>query len=258
MSPFEIFLAGRFMVFTLVLARISGLMLAAPIFSSLGMPRQIKALLAVAMALLVTPVYLNTSLPPVANVVSYGHLMVNEVLVGLLLGVGMNILFSGVQAAGQIASQMSGISLSDVFNPGFDENISVFSQLFYYVTIAVFVAIGGHRMMTEALLDTFAWAPPGHAMLGDTFVTTLTELMTQSFVLGIRAAAPLLIALSLSTLVLGLVSRTLPQLNIIAIGFGFNSLLMLGMTAVSLGAAAWTFQEPAIDALERLQETLPF
>ena len=85
--------------------------------------------------------------------------------------------------------------------------------------------------MIEALLETFAWAPPGHAALGDTYVDVLTGLMTQSFALGIRAAAPLLIALLLSTIVLGLISRTLPQINIIAVGFGLNSLLTLAMTA---------------------------
>jgi flagellar biosynthetic protein FliR len=256
MSPLETFLVSRFMVFTLVLARTSGLILTAPIFSSLGLPRQVRALLAVAMALLVTPVYLETSLPPVANLGQYAHLLVNEVAVGLLIGMGINILFSGTMVAGQIVSQMSGLSLADVFNPGFDENASVFSQLFYFLVLAVFVAVGGHRMMTEALLDTFAWAPPGQAMLGATFVEALTSVMTQSFVFGLRAAAPLLIALFLSTLVLGLVSRTLPQINIIAVGFGLNSLLVLAMLTLSVGTVAWTFQGPVADVLKQLQEAL--
>jgi flagellar biosynthesis protein FliR len=244
MSPLETFLVSRFMVFTLVLARTSGLVLTAPIFSSLGLPRQVRAFLAVAMALLMTPIYLGTSLPPVANLGQYAHLFVNEVAVGLMIGMG------------KIISQMSGMSLADVFNPGFDENASVFSQLFYFLVLAVFVAVGGHRIMTEALLDTFAWAPPGHAMLGDTFVEAITGVMTQSFVLGLRAAAPLLIALFLSTLVLGLVSRTLPQINIIAVGFGLNSLLTLAMLMLSVGTVAWTFQQPVVDVLHQLQDVV--
>jgi flagellar biosynthetic protein FliR len=256
MSPLESFLVSRFMVFSLVLARTSGLVLTAPLFSSLGLPRQVRAFLAVAMALLVTPIYLDTSMPPVENLGRYAHLMINEVAVGLLLGMGMNILFSGIMVAGQIVSQMSGLSLADVFNPGFDENASVFSQLFYFLVLAVFVAVGGHRIMTAALLDTFAWAPPGHAMLGETFVEALTSVMTQSFALGLRAAAPLLIALFLSTLVLGLVSRTLPQINIIAVGFGLNSLLTLAIMILSVGTVAWTFQQPVVDVLGQLQEAL--
>jgi flagellar biosynthetic protein FliR len=257
MSPLEGYLVSRFAIFTLVLTRTSGLVITAPLFAALNLPRQVRAFLAIAMALLMTPVYLDTPLPPITDLGGYAHLLANEALVGLLLGLGMMILFSGIQVAGQIVSQMSGMSLADVFNPGFDETVPVFTQLFYFLTLAVFVCVGGHRMLTQALLDTFAWAPPGHAMLGDSFVEALTDIMSQSFVLGVRAAAPLLVSLLLSTLVLGLVSRTVPQINVIAVGFGLNSFLTLAMMMLSLGTVAWTFQEPSIDALHRLMETLP-
>ncbi len=256
MSFFETFLVSRFMVFTLVLSRTSGLMLAAPIFSSTGIPRLVRALLAVVMALLVTPVFLGTSLPPVVNLVDYGRLVAGEVLLGLLLGLGINILFAGTQVAGQLISQMSGLTLADVASPGFDDNQSVFSQLFYFVTLAVFVAIGGHRIMIEALLDTFAWAPPGHAVFGNSYAEVLIEIMGQSFALGVRAAAPIVTVLLLSTVLLGLITRTLPQINIIAVGFGLNSLLSFGVLSVTLGAVAWTFQDPMIDALQRIQDSL--
>jgi flagellar biosynthetic protein FliR len=252
----EAFLVSRFMIFTLVLTRVSGLVMTAPLFGTQALPRHVRALLAVAMSLLVTPVYLGSSLPPIEQLGDYGRLLVNEALVGLLLGLGMNVLFSGIQVAGQIVSQMSGLSLADVFNPGIEEDASVFSQLFYFLTLAVFVAMGGHRIMTEALLDTFAAAPPGHATLGGNFVEVLTSIVTQSFVLGIHAAAPLLVALLLSNLVLGLISRTLPQINVIAVGFGVNSLLALGLLSVSVGAAAYTFQEPAIDVLHELSSAI--
>ena len=134
-------------------------------------------------------------MPAIENIGEYGRMLASEALVGLLLGFGMNILFSGIQVAGQIVSQLSGLSLAEVFSPGFEEDVSIFSQLFYFVTLAVFVAIGGHRIMTEALLDTFTAAPPGHAGLGSNFVDVLVNILTQSFALGIRAAAPLMVAL---------------------------------------------------------------
>jgi flagellar biosynthetic protein FliR len=74
--------------------------------------------------------------------------------------------------------------------------------------------------------------------------------------LGVHAAAPILVALLLSTIVLGLITRTLPQINIIAVGFGINSLLTLAMLLLSIGTVAWTFQEPTIDALRTIQESL--
>jgi flagellar biosynthesis protein FliR len=206
------------------------------------------------MSLLVTPIFLNTSLPPVPDLAVYAKLMVSEVLVGLLLGLGITIFFSGIQVAGQIVSQMSGLSIGDVFNPAFDEESSVFSQLFYFLTMAVFVAVGGHRIVTESMLETFTWAPPGHAALGDSTVDVITNVASQSFAIGIRAAAPLLAAMTLSTLVLGLISRTLPQINIIAIGFGLSSMVLMGVLFLSLGAVAWAFQAPIVNILQELQE----
>ena len=242
------------MVFTLVLARTGALVMTAPIFGSQALPRQVRALFAVALSLLVTPAFLNVSMPPVENTIEYGRLLVSEALIGLLIGLGVNILFSGVQVAGQIVSQLSGLSLAEVFNPGFDEDVSVFSQLFYFLTLAVFVAVGGHRIVTEAMLETFTAAPPGHAALGTNFVDVLISILTQSFALGIRAAGPLMVALLLSNLVLGLISRTLPQINVIVVGFGLNSLLAMGVLFLSVGAAAWTFQEPTMDAMQHIKE----
>ncbi len=244
------------MIFVLVLARTGTLLMTAPIFGSQAVPRRIRALLAVAMSLLVTPVFLSGTVPVADNLVTLGRLVVNEALVGLLLGLGITILFSGIQVAGQIVSQLSGMSLADVFSPGFEEDVSVFSQLYYFLTLAVFVAVGGHRIVMEALLDTFAAGPPGHAALGDGYVEVLVSIVTQSFVLGIRAAAPLLVALLLSNVVLGLISRTLPQINVIAVGFSVNAMLALGLLALSIGAAAWTFQEPTISVLQQISNLL--
>jgi flagellar biosynthetic protein FliR len=118
----------------------------------------------------------------------------------------------------------------------------------------VFVAVGGHRIITEALLETFNSLPPGQAALGESYVEVLVSILLQSFSLGIRAAAPLLTALLLSNVILGLISRTLPQINVIAVGFGLNSLLALGVLCVSLGTVAWTFQEPIVDVMDKVQE----
>lgn len=251
----ETFLISRFMVFTLVLGRTGALLVTAPVFGTPALPKHVRGLIAVAISLLVTPVFLETQMPPIGNLAEYGRIMANEVLVGLMMGLGINIMFSGVQVAGQLVSQLSGMSLAEVASPGFDGDESVFSQLFYFLTLAVFVAVGGHRIVTQALLDTFVALPPGHAALGDSFVQVLTSILTQSFCLGARAAAPLIVSLLLSNIVLGLISRTLPQINVIAVGFGLNALLALAVLFLSVGAAAWTFQEPTIDVLNRIQES---
>lgn len=256
----EFFLLNQTAIFTLILGRIGGLVATAPLLSSPAIPIRVRGLMAVAMSLLVLPIHGRTPLGPAGlaelDVPAFARMMAGEVLVGLLLGLGITILLSGVQVAGQIVSQMSGMALGDVFNPALDDNVSVFTQMFYFVTLAVFVAIGGHRLMMDGLLRTFEWAPPGQAHLGDSYGEAVVILLAQSFELGLRASAPLLIALFLSTLILGLISRTLPQINTIVVGFSANSLLTLALMFISIGAIAMTFEGPVEGAMELLTDAV--
>ncbi|MEX2170859.1 MAG: flagellar biosynthetic protein FliR [Pirellulales bacterium] len=252
MSWLESLLITKFAVFALILGRVGALVMTAPVFGTQALPMQVRGLLAVALSLLVMPLHTTQSPPGDWNLLDFSLLMVNEVLVGLLLGVGVTILFTGVQLAGHLISQLSGLSLAEVFDPAIEEQASVFTQLFYFLTLAMFVALGGHRLVMQALLDTFVWAPPGHAELGDNYIEAVVTLLTQSFRLGIRAAAPLMASLLLATVLLGLIGRTLPQINVLVLGFGVNSLLTLAMLLITIGGVAWTFQEPLTATLEVL------
>ncbi|MEM1303486.1 MAG: flagellar biosynthetic protein FliR [Planctomycetota bacterium] len=260
----ESFLLNQAALFTLILGRVGGLIATAPVFSGQSAPLRFRALLAVALAGLLLPPLSSTELS-LAGETAGGPgagldpprltMMIGlEVIVGLLIGLGVMILLSGVQVAGQIVAQVSGLSLGDVFNPALDDTVSVFSQLFYFIALAAFVCMGGHRMTLEALLGTFEWSPPGSAAFGATYADALVGLLSQSFELGIRAAAPLLISLFLATVVLGLISRTLPQINTIVVGFSVNSLLTLSVMFLTIGSVVWTFQAPLDDALATLME----
>ena len=256
MSLLETLLLYQFAVFTLVLGRVSGLVMTAPVFGTKAAPMRARALLAVSVTLLVSPLLAATPPVDMTNLLIYAKYMINEVLVGVLLGFGVTLLLSGIQLTGQIVSQLSGTALSDVFDPTIENNVSVFSQAFYFLTLAIFVLLGGHRMVMEALLDTYNWLPPGGATLGETYLDVLISLLSQSFQLGIRAAAPAMTALLLATLVLGLVGRTLPQINILAVGFSVNTLLTLGCVSLSLGTVMWAFPQQAAAAIDMLRQSL--
>jgi flagellar biosynthetic protein FliR len=237
------FLLDQFLVFTLVLSRVSGLVMTAPIFGTTDVPMPVRALLAVALSALVMPLVWGQSLVPPGNLVNYLVIVGAEVLVGFTLGMAINILFSGIQVAANVIGQMSGLQMAEVYDPTSDTTGPVFAQIMSYVTLAVFVLIGGHRKLLGALLDTFVWLPPGMGSLPSGLADAATSLVAQSFILAVRAAAPTMTALLLAHLVLGLIGRTMPQLNINALGFGFNSLVGMGMLALSLGAMVWMFQE---------------
>ncbi|MEZ6071900.1 MAG: flagellar biosynthetic protein FliR [Pirellulales bacterium] len=247
---------ARLVIFTLVLSRVSGLMLVAPLFGSSDIPTNVRAFLAAAAALLVMPTQWNVSLAPPHNLVDLGLLVSTELMVGLFLSVGLLVLFSGVQLGGQIIAQMSGMTLATVFSPGFAASVPLLSQFFYLSTMSFFLIFGGHRAVLVGLLDTFTTVPLGTFTLSRDVVDSLVILFAESFHLGLRVAAPSMAALLLSTLVTGLISRALPQLNILALGFGINAMMTMAILAVSLGSVAWVFHNYTERALERMFDTL--
>jgi flagellar biosynthetic protein FliR len=212
--------------------------------------------LAVGIAFLILPSQWHVRVEDPRNIVYYLVFLGSDLVIGLTLGFGVVILFSGLEVAGHTIGQVSGLMIAEVFDPTTGNNTSVFSRLLFLTALAVFVCIGGHRTVMAAMLDTFAAIPPGGAVDAGSLSATLVTLVAQSFLLGLRAAAPILVAVVLANVVLGLIGRTLPQLNVLVLGFGVNSLLTLAMLSFTLGASIWVFQEQLDPALQTLSEAL--
>lgn len=241
-------------LFALVLTRVSGLVLAGPPFGGADLPAQARAILALMLAVLVFPGQVDTPVSPPVTLAGYIPALGIELLVGFLLGSTVVLLFSGIQLAGQIIGQMSGMTFADLYSPGFDANVPLLSQLLYMIALAIFLLAGGHRLAMGGLLETFRAMPPGSAGVSATLSDGVVTLLTQSFSLGIRVAAPATAALLLASLVLGIVSRTLPQLNVMALGFGLNAIVTFGILSASLAGMAWLFEdeiEPALSTALR-------
>lgn len=246
-----------FLIFTLVLTRLSGLVMSVPIFGTPEIPMQIRALLSFALTLLLAPTQLGVIVNDPGTLISYVIILASELFIGLILGLGVTILFSGIQLAGQLVAQTSGEAMANVIDPTTGEEVPHKARLLFLVTMAVYVAIGGHRIVMAGLLNTFAVMPPGSGLLPlslEAIVETLHILMGESFSLGVRAAGPLLASLLLATLVVALIGRTLPQLNVMILGFALNSILAFGVLALSIGAAVWVFQDELASTVDLLLE----
>jgi flagellar biosynthetic protein FliR len=224
--------------------------MAMPMLGTATVPMQIRALLAVAISLMLTPIFWGQAVPHPENLPLLASLLAREAVLGLSIGLAVMILLSGMQLAGQVISQTSGMTLADVANPNFDTSVPLFSQILEMLALAIFFIAGGHRQVIDALLRSFAWMPPGEGRLPDKLTEALTLVASQSFEIGLRAAAPVMVALLLATLVVALISRTLPQLNAVAVGLNFNSLIVMGMLGLCLGSATWVFQEELASVLE--------
>jgi flagellar biosynthetic protein FliR len=248
--------AEKFLLFTLVFTRISGLTMIAPIYGTREVPTHVRVLLAFALALLITPTQWHVAVAMPQGMLLYLLFVAAELLVGLCLGLAVVILLSGMELAGEMIGYVSGLMLADVFDPSMESNVPLFSRLLFLVATAVFVCIGGHRIVMAGLLDTFQTIPPGSGALPDSVAGALVVLVTQSFGLAVRAAMPVVAALLLANLVLGLISRTLPQLNVLMLGFGLNAMLTFAVLSLTLGAAAWVFQDQLQPTLEVILDAL--
>lgn len=245
----------QFLIFLLVLTRIGSLLMAMPVLGSSSVPMQVRAFLAVGVSLLITPLQSHVPVEDPGNLVNLAVILAREAVLGLSLGLAIMILLSGMQLAGQVMSQMSGMSLAEVTDPTFDNSVPIFSHLLEMLATATFFAIGGHRQLISALLGSFEWMPAGSGKLPDNLVAALAEVTGRSFELGIRASAPVMVSLLLAILVVALVSRTLPQLNSMAIGMNFNAIIVLAVMAFCMGFAVWIFHDETARVMDVVGQT---
>ncbi len=238
--------------FALVLFRLTGLAISAPLYSGRAVPVRIRAAVVMVLAAMLLP----TIAPTLPKGLSLGSVVVGgvaEFIIGAAIGLSVTILLMGADVAGEMVSQQAGISLGEVINPLFEQQSSIIGQLYAIVLTWMFLLGGGHRAMMAALLDTFDIIPVLSYEYGDSIVLLLIEMLTAAFTLGVRLAAPVLIALFLSGLALSFLSRTMPQLNILSVGFTLRALLTLGVAALTLMACQGVMLEALADGLDAIR-----
>jgi flagellar biosynthetic protein FliR len=252
----RLFDPANVLLLTLVMARVGGLVMLAPVYGGRDVPLKFRAALALAIALLVAPLQLASSPPDPGTLLNFLCLAAADALVGLVLGLGVWIFLSGMQLAGQLIGSVSGLSLATVVDPQSGESVPVTSHLLYGFAIVVFLCLGGHRLVMQALLESFSTLPVGRAPLAWLGVEPLTAMLSGSFELGLRVAAPVTVAVLAATLAVAFISRAAPQLNALVVGLGLNSLLTFAVLALSLGGAAWALEDQIEPVMEVLRDAV--
>lgn len=239
----------------LVLTRLSTLLMAMPAVG-VGVPRRVRALLALMMTfLLLPPVAAQTpldQLPGVDHLPELAILIAREAMIGLLIGATIQLIVTGLQLAGEAITSTSGMQLGDAVDPTTSSSMPSLARLVGLLVTAVMLAVGGHRVLLKVLMQSFEALPAGAVTFRESMMTLVVEQLAAGMASGVRVAAPVIAALLLSNLVTGLVSRTLPQINVLAIGLSINALAMLVVTALTIGSAGLIFQEQLADAVARL------
>jgi flagellar biosynthetic protein FliR len=239
-------------VFALVLARLAGLLIGAPMLIGLRVPLTVRALVVIALALVIAPTQVAALPESPPNLMALALLVGAELLVGLVLGLGVTVTIAGLQLAGSIVGQLSGMSLAEAFDPCFETEVPLLAQFLTVLAIALFLLMGGHRLVIDGLLQSFAAMPPGEAVVDARMIEALMTAVGDGFALAVRAAAPAVAALLVASVTLGALSRALPQLSTMALGFGLNVFAALGGLWLSLGTIAYLFEEQLQAVLETM------
>lgn len=238
--------------FALVFFRLSGLMMTAPIYSTTLMPRRVKAAMVIVIAAVIFP--LVRSQAP-ADITLGAAIVggVGEMMIGAIIGLALSAMLSGAEVAGLMVGREAGLDIAEVFDPTQNEQASLTGQIYTITLTLVFLIAGGHRATMAALLDTFEVIPLLSFRFDESFVVMLVEAIASAFIMGIRVAAPVLIALFLLGTGLAFLSRTMPQLNVLSVGFTVRALLALGIAASALALSQDVFLDAIWTALEAVR-----
>lgn len=212
--------------------RIMAVFAADPFYSSRSMPIRVRAALAFMLALLLSPSL--PAMPAVEPVSPLGIMIIaQQILIGFSMGFAMRLVFTSVEFAGHLAGLQMGLGFASFYDPQNGANTAVMAQITSLLTILLFLAINGHLMVIETLARSFFVLPVEAKPLNLKALKMLLDSGGQIFLIGLLLSLPVIGALLITNLSIGVMSRAAPQFNVFGIGFP----LTLGIGA---GVFYWT------------------
>jgi len=222
----------------LTIMRVSIVMFMLPVFSTNNIPMQVKGAITIVFSLGVWPHLTLQAAAMPAHPFDVALMLLGEVVLGLVLGMAVNFLFMGIQAGGELLGFQMGFTMINFADPLTGNQTGATAFFLWMVSLLVFLSLDGHLYMIKAFAASFNLIPPGGLFIGPVVLRQVLEMAGQMFVLALQIAAPVMVALFLVEVSLGLMARTSPQIPImefgfpvkIAVGFFFLGLLMVIMS----------------------------
>jgi flagellar biosynthetic protein FliR len=222
--------------------RIGGFVAAAPIASEKTIPNQVKIVLTLALAVLVAPL---APVPASLSIFSGAGILtaVQEILIGVSIGMVMELAFEALTFAGQTISMTMGLGFATLVDPQRGASVPVLGQIFMIMATLTYLSLNGHLVLIGALANSFQTLKIGAANIDKDFLIAVATWGTRIFETGLLVALPAVIALVIVNMALGVVTRAAPQLNLFGIGFTITLIcgffvLMVGLDGIMSGVAA--------------------
>jgi flagellar biosynthesis protein FliR len=210
---------GELTGFILVLARVTPLFLVAPLFSSASLPPRVRGIAAVAISIGLAPIALRGQHIP-NNILQIGELAIEGLLVGLGFSFGIAMLMAAVESAASFIDALSGFTYGSMIDPmsGREEG-GPFSALYSVIGTLIFLVIDGDAWLLRGIAKTFQLVPLTSAPQIDSLVGGAEQTFSTVFTSAIEIVGPIMLALLVTDVAFGVISRVVPQLNVFAVGF---------------------------------------
>lgn len=231
---FQLIPINEFQLFLICLSRVAGFVAAIPILLANQTPAQVKAGLVVMIALVLFPV-MEPSIPPISfQPGTFILLMISEVLLGSMIGLIARMIFTAVEYGGTVIGYQMGFAAANIFDPQNERQLSLISQFQNVFAILIFLAMDGHHVFLQVAAESYKILPPGVFNISGEAIPYLLKLSSRIFFLGIQFSAPILAVLLLSGLILGILARVFPQLNVFLLSFPLNIGISFTVIALTL------------------------
>lgn len=222
-------LDGWLTAFLFPLARIMGMLASAPVFNNAAQPRRIRLMIGLVITVALVPV-----LPPMPAVPPGSWLgfavLAQQILIGVLLGFTLRIAFAAIDVAGELIGMQMSLSFAVFYDPQNAGQTPVLSEFLGLLTTLIFLALNGHLLVLSVLAESFKLLPVTTAPLAAGGFASFLAWSSTLFSAGLLLALPLITALLIANLAMGVLARVAPQLNIFAVGFPVT--LMVGFAVM--------------------------
>ncbi|MCE3043449.1 flagellar biosynthetic protein FliR [Legionella sp. 16cNR16C] len=206
------------------LARISGLFLSMPLISSVLLPRSIRIIFAFALAFIAMP-FIPESMSFLYFRLEHIFFLMNEILLGLLMGFALQLVFQIFIVGGQIIAMQAGLGFAVMVDPASKASVPLVSQLYLIMVSLLFLTLNGHLALFDLFLESFKIKPIGQFEVGVTELASILGFSAWMLKESVLVSLPAILSLLLVSLAFGVMSRVAPQLNLFSIGFPITLLM---------------------------------
>lgn len=228
---------AKFFSFFLILLRLGTLLTFAPVYGTTMLPVRVKAAVALGLAVCLSALGVGGQVPVPATNAALAFLAAQEMLLGFLLGFTTRLVFAAVEFGGQLVGLQMGLGIVSILDPQFQTQVSIVSQFQFLLATFLFLSVGGDLLLVEAFAANLERIPPGHFVMDGHVLGALVTLTGEIFRLGLQLSAPVVVALLATQVVLGVFARSMPQMNMLILGFPVQ--ILLGFGILGLGLPHW-------------------